>query len=133
MNKLILFLALLSFNISAAPIDPFLQPESAYYCEYPTARDDANLTPLDWATEGAFITFHYGTTSGVYPNKVESTDCRWLIKNIEFENTTLYVVATSTDKDGRESEYSPETIHAVGGRPSKPKAMAKGVITTPPQ
>ena len=98
---------------AVAAVDPLIEPTTTLNCALPTEREDG--TPL---VEGEIsqIRFYSGNTTGDYSLPVNTTQgvCQWVIDNTTItDGSTLYIVVTAIDTDGRESVYSPEKTHTV--------------------
>ena len=126
MKKLLLtVLLLVSFNVSA--VDVGLFPTTNYNCIVPTEREDN--TAFDWATEGKEIRFYWGTATGDYQNIETRPACQWVIDNTAFPaNTTIYIVTTAVDTEGRESRRNAEISHTMTAAITNPKSTSPGTL-----
>lgn len=112
-----------------APIDPGLQPETIVNCVLPVEREDG--TAFDFATEGDKVRFYYGFQQGTYTLIEDRTACQWKIDNKPLLGKSIYFVVTVTDNMGRESSYSVETVHEVGGVVTDPKSPTGITLDSP--
>ena len=131
----ILFLGLVAMmfycasKAEAAPIDPGLQPETIVNCVLPTEREDN--TPFDFSTDGEAIVWYFGFSPGNYTQSVTTPACQWIIDNKVYPAGSLYFVAATKDKDGRESVFSDMITHEIGGVVANPKPPTGFSIDSP--
>lgn len=77
----------------------------------PVARADGS--PLSLAEIGGYR-IYYGTSEGDYPNRVDVNDGTAVESSLNgLPSGTYYIVVTTYDVAGRESEFSPVVIKTI--------------------
>ena len=111
MKKFLLLLLLLaSFNVSALTVDLDWVP--------PDLREDN--TPITEAEIAGYKIYYTDTVSGDYINSVFVAGGSTRSHRLQMSGATQYfIVVTTIDTDGRESQYSQE-VSKVFSRPNKP-------------